>query len=323
MAIQLLGFPTTLGLPHKYHEYGPDALRRAGLVPMLEALGETVEDLGDLPLEPGTNAVPVVTRVQKVVEAARRQMECWLKNLRPGNLMMTLGGDHSTSLGTIWALSAMGRTFDVVWIDAHGDYNILHTSPSGNVHGMVLSLAVGLMPTFLHQLVGSECLHYWGIRSVDPGERVLLELSHATLANPDEVRRNKDALIDKLKPDVFLSFDIDSVDPSEAPGTRTPVPGGFTQAEALDLVDQLSRKRNLVALDIVEFHPDNDRNAQTLNLALAVARTAIANQLARRSEGETLDENHGCRPAPGADPGRLSHDVWGGRSARTAADAGK
>lgn len=314
MAIQLLGFPTTLGLPHKYHEYGPDALRRAGLVPMLEALGETVEDLGDLPLEPGTNAVPVITRVQKVVDAARRQAEYWQKVLRPGNLMMTLGGDHSTSLGTIWALSAMGRTFDVVWIDAHGDYNVLETSPSGNVHGMVLSLAVGLMPLFLHQLVGTECLHFWGIRSVDPGEQVLLERSHATLADPDQVRRRKDALIDRLKPDVFLSFDIDSVDPSEAPGTRTPVPGGFTRAEALDLVDRLSRRRNLVALDIVEFHPDRDQNALTLNLALAVARTAIANQLARRTEGETTDEDLRCRPAPGADPGSLSHDVWGGRS---------
>lgn len=314
MAIQLLGFPTTLGLPHKYHEYGPDALRRAGLVPMLEALGETVEDLGDLPLEPGTNADPVLTRVQKVVDAARRQADCWQKNLRPGNLMLTLGGDHSTSLGTIWALSAMGRTFDVVWIDAHGDYNILQTSPTGNVHGMVLSLAVGLMPSFLQQLVGTECLHYWGIRSVDPGERILLERSHATLVNPDEVRQSGDALIDRLKPDVFLSFDIDSVDPSEAPGTRTPVPGGLTRAEALDLVDRLSRKRNLVALDIVEFHPDRDRDALTLNLALAVAKTAIANQLVRRAEGETADEDLGCRPAPGADPGGLSHDVWGRRS---------
>jgi len=284
VGIQLLGFPTTLGLAHQYHDYGPAALRRAGLIPMLERLGVSVEDLGDLPLEPGRQEDPVPVRVRKVVEAARRQASLWQQVHRPGHLMLTLGGDHSTSLGTIWALSAMHYDFDVVWIDAHGDYNILETSPSGNVHGMVLSLAAGLMPAFLPRLVETARLHFWGIRSLDPGERVLLELSDAELLTPEEVRRQKDRLINRLKPDVFLSFDIDSVDPSEAPGTRTPVPGGFRQSEALDLVALLARERRLVALDIVEFHPDRDQEGRTLQLALAVAKTAVANQVQRRPD---------------------------------------
>jgi arginase len=282
VAIQLLGFPTALGLPRKAHKHGPEAMRAAGLVQLLERHGQTVRDLGDMALEEAHQEDLAPDRVRKVVAAARRQAERWQQLHNPNDLMLTLGGDHSTSLGTICALAATGQSFDIVWIDAHGDFNVLETSPSGNPHGMVLALACGLMPDFLPRQVDPQQLRLWGIRSLDPGERTLLEQEQVEVLTPDQVRHERERIISRLKPNVFLSFDIDSVDPPEAPGTWTPVPAGFHRHEALELVAGIARQRRLLALDIVEFHPDRDRNDLTVDLALAVAETAITGQAALR-----------------------------------------
>jgi arginase len=277
--IELMGFPTALGLPRKAYRHGPEVLRAAGLVQRLERHGEHVNDFGDLALPEAFIEDNVADRVRKVVTAARRQAEQWHKRHKPGNLMMTLGGDHSTSLGTIQALAAMEQSFDILWIDAHGDFNVLETSPSGNPHGMVLSLACGLMPEFMPGVVTPESLRLWGIRDLDSGERRLLEREHVAVLTPEQVRRDPDELVRSLNPNVFISFDIDSVDPAEAPGTMVPVPGGFSSAEALELVAAIVRSRRVLALDIVEFHPDVDRNDLTVNLALAVAETAISGRV--------------------------------------------
>lgn len=282
VAIELLGFPTTLGLPRLAHRHAPEAVRNAGLIGTLERHDLSVTDLGDMELLPGVPADSADERVRKVVQAAEAQSGLWLQRHQPGNLMLTVGGDHSTSLGTIMALSRMGHNFDVVWIDAHGDFNILETSPSGNPHGMVLALACGLMPSFMPGLISPGSLRLWGIRDLDPGEQRLLTREHVEVLNPDQVRHERDRIFKRLKPSVLLSFDIDSVEPSEAPGTMTPVPGGFHRYEALGLVAQLARERNLLAVDIVECHPDQDRHNLTTSLAVQVAQAAALGQVERR-----------------------------------------
>lgn len=275
LAIELLGFPTTLGLPREAFRHGPEAMRDAGLVKMLTDLNHQVIDLGDLIPPPGSAGQSVPVQVQQVVEAARWQADTWQKRHQPNNLMLTMGGDHTTSLGTIWTLARLGHSFDVVWIDAHGDFNILETSPSGNPHGMVLALACGLMPQFMPRIITASDLKLWGIRELDEGESRLLNQYSVEVLNPAQTRRNWNRILDRLKPEVFLSFDIDSVEPGEAPGTMTPVPGGFARQEALELVAQISRRKRILALDIVEFHPDQDRESLTLDLAMAVAYTAM------------------------------------------------
>ena len=154
MTIHLLGFPTTLGLPRNAVRHAPEALRTSGLLAYLRQLDSQVIDHGDMALPPGLQSDPVPARIAKVVEAARRQQAHWQRVARPGDLLLTIGGDHSTSLGTIMALAAMGHDFDVVWVDAHGDFNTIATSPSGNPHGMVLSLAAGLLPEALPRSSG-------------------------------------------------------------------------------------------------------------------------------------------------------------------------
>lgn len=285
MAIQLLGFPTTLGLPRNALRHAPETLRASGLPRNLEQLGHKVVDHGDMRLVPGLPSDPVDQRVSKVAEAARQQKEHWATHYRSGNLMLTLGGDHSTSLGTIWALAEMGHDFDVVWIDAHGDFNIMETSPSGNPHGMVLAMATGLFPGYVPRLISPERLRLWGIRDLDPGEKALLERDRVEVLDPAQVRQGWDRIIQRLKPQVLLSFDIDSVDPSEAPGTMTPVPGGFRRPEALELVAAIARQRRLLALDIVEYHPDYDRAGTTAALALDVVHAAVTGHVRQHRSG--------------------------------------
>ncbi|HYG57882.1 MAG TPA: arginase family protein [Symbiobacteriaceae bacterium] len=285
MAIQLLGFPTTLGLPRKAVRHAPQALRSAGLIEHLQRLVPVVEDLGDLPLpelhEPG----PAEAMLQGVVQSARRQADFWLQHHRPGHLMLTLGGDHSTSLGTLWALARMGHAFDVVWIDAHGDFNIMETSPTGNAHGMVLALACGLMPAYMPAVVSPADVRLWGIRDLDPGERELLVRHRVEVLSPDETRHEWERVLMRLKPNVFLSFDIDSVDPTHAPGTMTPVTGGFCRYEALDMVARLARRRHILAMDLVELHPDRDQQNATVQLGIDLAAAAVSGQAERRQNG--------------------------------------
>ncbi|MBP2017933.1 arginase [Symbiobacterium terraclitae] len=275
MTIHVLGFPTTLGLPRSAVRHGPEALRASGLLQALRRHDPHVVDHGDMAVPPGLTSDPAPTRVAKVVEAARRQRDHWLRVTRPGDLLLTIGGDHSTSLGTIMALAELGDDFDVVWVDAHGDFNTIETSPTGNPHGMVLSLAAGLLPDALGRVITPDRLHLWGIRDLDPGERRLLAAKRVEVLTPAEVRARREQILAGLRPNVFLSFDIDSVDPADAPGTMTPVPGGFTRDEAVDLVKAIVRGRNLIAMDLVEYHPDRDAGGLTNRLACAVLEAAL------------------------------------------------
>lgn len=283
MKLELLGFPTTLGIPRPDRRHAPEVLRAVGLLDLLREHALTVTDLGDMSLTPGLVADSWPNRVQKVVDAARRQVALWAEHHEADSLMLTVGGDHSTALGTLLTLAARGEEFDVIWIDAHGDFNTLATSPSGNPHGMVLSLACGLLPDYLGAHLHPSQLHLWGIRDLDEGERRLLEHHKVEVLTPDEVRAQTEAIIANLKPNVYLSFDVDSVDPSEAPGTGTPVPDGFRTAEALHLVSRIAQTKKVLALDLVEFHPDKDKNDLTRELSLAVIRTVVAEQV-RRSQ---------------------------------------
>jgi arginase len=166
MRAQLLGFPTALGLPRLVSEDGPAALRRVGLVRALAHVLD-VTDLGDLAVERPQPGDGVDRLLGRVMAAAGRQAEAFTDAYDDGALPITLGGDHTTSLGTVLALTQLGLSFDVVWLDAHADFNTPISSPSGNPHGMVLALLAGLTP-YLPQTVMPWRLHLWGSATSTP-----------------------------------------------------------------------------------------------------------------------------------------------------------
>jgi arginase len=267
-------------------EEGPTTLRRLGLVRALAEIAE-VTDLGDMYIEQPEGTAQVERSVQRVVAAARRQASALAVAYESDCLPITIGGDHTTSLGTALALNALRQSFDVVWLDAHGDFNTPITSPSGNVHGMVLALLAGLTP-YLPQIVPPWRLHLWGVRDLAPGEQLLLEALGVDVRNVSETLAEWPDLLAELPENVLLSFDCDCCQPEVAPGTMTPVPGGFERAEILRLVQQLSEARRILALDVVELHPDRDRQHRTAWLARDVVLT-VARAQARREPVECFD----------------------------------
>lgn len=269
MAVRLLGCPTTLGIPHNARQHGPQALRQAGLAERIRATGVGLEDLGDLVIPaPGPHLIDTVAAL------ARQQAEVLGRGRRPGDLLLTMGGDHSTSLGTLTALCRLGIDCDVIWIDAHADFNTPATSPSGNPHGMVLAMACGMMG-HSPKVLDPARIRMMGVREVDPGERLLLHQEGVKHLTPSEVLLHLSQVIGGLAGNVYISFDVDAVDPSEAPATRTPVPHGFSRRDAIGLVRAIARHRRVVALDLVEYHPDLDVNSRTASLLLDVAAAAI------------------------------------------------
>jgi arginase len=289
MHAQLLGFPTALGLPRFVAEEGPAALRRLGLVQALEEVLD-VTDLGDMAVESSQPGDGVDRLLGKVLAAARRQARAFTDAYAADALPITLGGDHTTSLGTALALAQLGLSFDVVWLDAHGDFNTPVTSPSGHPHGMVLALLAGLTP-YLPQAVAPWRLHLWGVRDLDPGERSLLEALGVDVRDVAATRAGWPGLLGALSRNVLVSFDCDCCQPDVAPGTMTPVANGFGRAEVLRLVRQIGEARRVLALDVVELHPDRDHKDRTARLArdviLTVAR-AQARALAAPAEGRAV-----------------------------------
>jgi arginase len=281
MHAQLLGFPTDLGLPRPVSEHGPAALRRIGLVPALERILETT-DLGDLEVERPEAGDGSDRLLRKVIAAARWQAGAIVRANADESLPITVGGDHTTSLGTALALTRLGLSFDVVWLDAHADFNTPTTSPSGHPHGMVLAVLAGLTP-YLPQIVPLWRLHLWGVRDLDPGERSLLAALGVEVRDVAATRAEWPALLGALGPNVLLSFDCDCCQPEVAPGTMTPVANGFERADVLSILRQIGEARRVVALDVVELHPDRDRRDRTAELARDVILTVTRAQVRTRA----------------------------------------
>jgi arginase len=295
MHAQLLGFPTALGMPRPVTEAGPAALRRLGLVQALEHVLE-VTDLGDLAVERPEVGDGVDRLLRRVITAARRQARVFAQAYAADSLPITVGGDHTTSVGTALALTQLGVSFDVVWLDAHGDFNTPITSPSGNPHGMVLALLAGLTP-YLPQAVAPWRLHLWGVRDLDPGERSLLAALGVDVRDVAEARAEWPGLLRAVGRDVLVSFDCDCCQPEVAPGTMTPVANGFERAEVLRMVRQIGEARRVLALDVVELHPDRDREDRTAKLArdvvLAVARAQARCRASLAERGTAIEASLG------------------------------
>ena len=291
--ICIIGVPMDLGQSRRGVDMGPSALRYAGLKGRLERLGYTVEDRGNLeltdrdalPPEGGVAYMPQVVRACDAVYQAGREA------LAAGNIPLFLGGDHSIAAGTVGGVSHDQRT-GLIWVDAHGDFNTPETSPSGNVHGMPLAALMGLGdPPLVDQgrpgpKLPPEDVVLIGIRDLDAAEKVALRESKATVYTMRDIDERGIAevaheAVAKLSHTdrIHVSLDMDSVDPSFAPGVGTPVPGGLTFREAHLLMELLSDEANVGSIDVVEVNPILDTHNQTAALALELLTSLLGKKI--------------------------------------------
>jgi len=177
------------------------------------------------------------------------------KNKKP----IMIGGDHSITFEVLKGLNK--KDISVIYLDAHPDF----VCSSHSYYGSVLCDASRLKNINLKKSVEV------GIRAPEKEELINLKKKKITTITPfDVAERGIKKIVDEIKKrvgkNVYLSIDVDSVDPAFAPGVSTPVPGGLTSNEFLYLIKQLS-KLNLIGFDVVEVNPKYDVNEMTAHLA--------------------------------------------------------
>jgi arginase len=181
----------------------------------------------------------------------------------------------------------------LIWFDAHGDMNTPDTTPSGNIHGMALAIALGLGDPDLTGIGGfrpkvdpSRAVIV-GPRSIDAGEKMVIQqagVSVFTMREIDE-RGMRSVMEEALRianegtAGLHVSFDMDCIDPSFAPGTGTTVPGGITYREAHLAMEMVADSGKLAALDLMEVNPVLDAHNQTAILAVELLLSALGKRI--------------------------------------------
>ena len=296
MHISLLGVPMDLGADRRGVDMGPSAIRYVELGEKLRALGHDVIELEAIRVpDPETRAPgdlrlkylqPIVTAT---IATADRVAQC----LADGSFPVILGGDHSIALGSISGAARERGPLSVLWVDAHADFNTVDTSPSGNIHGMILAALAGLGDPRLVNAAGPgphidpQRIAIVGARELDAGERTLLHEAGVhvyTMSDIDhrgmsEVTREAIERISSGSGGLHVSFDMDVVDPRDAPGVGTPVPGGVTYREAHLAMELVAESGQLTSLDIVEVNPILDRENQTAILAAELVLSALGKRI--------------------------------------------
>lgn len=264
---------------------GPDSLRKFGLQEMCEGIGLFYKDLGDVDCASREEAtvgdvkVKYLDEITRVVEKTAQMVN---DEIKMGNKMLVLGGDHALSIGTISGASvACDGDLGVIWIDAHGDMMTSENTLSGNIHGMPSSAVMGLGH---HRLVNvlrpgakikKENILYVGLKDLDQGEIDLIRNEKLQTFTIMDIMRNGfepvlQAIMDlqKRASNIWVSLDIDSIESASVPGNHMATPGGLSRREIENLAKFIGKQCKLVGLDVVELAPALDENGKTAKLAI-------------------------------------------------------
>jgi arginase len=279
--LAVVGVPMDLGADRRGVDMGPSAIRYARLKESLEKLGIEVTDYGNLrvPVPESASVADQNAKYFPIIKAVCDELAEIVEHvIAGGGFPLVLGGDHSIAMGTIAGVArARGRAPGVIWVDAHGDINTPLTSPTGNVHGMPVHFAVQ------SQAVDPARMVFIGLRDVDEGEkRVIRELGVKAFTMADVDRLGMSKVVDEAltivaegEDSVHISFDMDGVDPQEAPGVGTPVRGGLTYREAHLLMEGVAASGTLGSLEVTEINPILDRENRTAILAVELILSAL------------------------------------------------
>lgn len=291
--VRIYGVPMDLGQARRGVDMGPSAIRYAGLQERLTRLGYEVHDGGNLPVpqaeqlediafhsDPRIGRAHYLPQVAQACQQVAITMDACAED---HERVIFLGGDHSISIGTVASIVRC-EPVGVIWVDAHGDINTPHTTPSGNIHGMALAVLLGDGPDMLTHIGGPdsrlrpEQVTMIGVRDLDPGERDKIAknaLNVYTMRDLDEhgMAHVARAVLDRFKdlPRIHVSLDLDALEPGIAPGVGTPVPGGLSYREAHLLMEILADSGKVRSLDIVEVNPILDDRNRTAALAVDLA----------------------------------------------------
>jgi len=285
--VTLIGVPLDLGAENLGVDIGPNAFRYQKIVDKLRKTSFDVQDLGNIECKERTEAeiggdsrmkyadeiIAISERIAKVTEQA----------VKDGHKTITLGGDHSITLGAFAGVStAVGaNNVGMIYFDAHGDMNTADTTLTGNIHGMHLASLMGFGDEKLinvhsegAKLNPANLLHIGG-SDWDQAERDLAAKHKLqTFMLFDLLTQGMGPLIAKIDDlasrvsNVYISLDLDSIDQVYAPGAGMPNPMGLAYREIAVLAEYIGKKCNVVGVDVVEYNPLQDMNNKTAELGI-------------------------------------------------------
>jgi arginase len=264
------GFPRASGL-----RLGPDAI--------LSHLDVNATDIARPGLDSGT-----------VSEVTRGVRETTARLAAGGRVPLVVGGDHTVALGSVLGVRDGLRVrhgqaipLFVLWLDAHPDVNTAETSPTGHLHGMVLSGLLGVGPLAVDEPLPPDQIALAGVRSFDPGELAFLQKQAgltiwdvSVLRRPGHSWRNLAGHLLERVADrggrLYVSLDLDVLDPHDAPGVAVPERNGAHARQLLALLEYLRGSGRLAGADVVELFPPNDQDERTVRIAAAAVRALSA-----------------------------------------------
>jgi arginase len=293
--VGIVGVPMDLGAGRRGVDMGPYAIRYAGLEHDLLEMGLRVTDYQNISVsgpesaEVGNPRAKFDDLIETACEALRQRVA---EIARLDHFPLVLGGDHSIAMGTVAGLVDAWGDVGVLWIDAHGDINTPQTSPSGNVHGMPVAALLGRAGLGSRlgwgpRRIDPRRVVLFGTRTLDPGERQTIRelgVRMFTMSEIDQrgIKPCLDEAVECLSGTggIHISFDIDAVDPLEAPGVGTPWPGGLTYREAHLAMELLAATGQVSSMEVVEVNPIADHENRTGKLAAELILSALGRTIA-------------------------------------------
>ena len=309
--IEVVGAPVDHGGAGAGAAGGPRRLREAGIGTID---GRTVRDRGDVAvpdLPAGVRIVrgpdPDAARPEwpSLRTVCRELHERTREIVADGGIPLVLGGDHTLAAGsmsgvaTAWGdrhqtdAPADAPPLGLLWFDAHADLNTPDTTPSGNPHGMPAAALLGHRVAPLVDIIGPRGTFdprravFLGGRDLDPGERARVSTDPASalplLIDGDTFKSENpgsiaDRVLERIAPGggaFALSFDLDVIDPREAPGVNLPVPDGLRVEQVMPVLERLAAHGGCIAMDVVEFDPSADLDDRTARIGVDAARVML------------------------------------------------
>ena len=307
--LSLLGVPISLGQSIYGTEKGPKVLRDKGLLEQLNRMGHDIIDHGDVDIYNPQSGDPialsiygdVIKNAYSIGETTRRLFTQTSDIFSSGRIPIIMGGDHSISIGSVAAALCANKNTSVVWIDAHTDIHTPETSLSMNMHGMPLSLLTGFRRS--DTIAGFEWMNcstnsipklrpskliYIGIRDIEHAEMIILNQLGITMYTMKDIKKYgikyvMDLVMKQLQPShqapLHISFDIDSICPTLAPATGTPIPGGLKIREVNYIAELIARTDSICSLDMVEINPYIGYCEKDVNKTVDLGNMIISNFL--------------------------------------------
>lgn len=276
--VKIIKASTSGGSLNRGAELSPDYLLSHGLESAFKKSGIEYEILDDINL-----ARPNKLNDLNFLRDFNNQIyQLALNNIKNDDILLTIGGDHSISIGSMFATKKLFSNAKIIYIDAHPDCNDLNHTPTGNIHGMSLSTVMGdgLYDKFkLPKYSYEECVIF-GAKDIDDFEAQYIyknKIRSITIQDilHNGIGRSVDDLLDFAGDySLHISLDVDSIDQMFAPATGISNQGGLTYREIKYICQKLASKK-ICSIDLVEFNPKLDIDDKTLNLSIELILTLL------------------------------------------------